>query len=224
MKVSIVIPTYNEAANIEATLRGLQQWRQQGHEIIVVDGGSDDGTVALASPHADMAFVGPKGRARQMNTGASKASGDIILFLHADTQLPNHAVNIVCNGLEQTGRNWGRFDVRLSGSHWLLRIVEMLMNIRSRFSGIATGDQAIFVRRSLFQQLKGYAEIPLMEDIELSRRLKRISRPYCISQALTTSSRRWERRGIARTILLMWRLRLAYFLGVSPERLARQYL
>ncbi len=219
--VSIVIPTFNEADNIVATLRPLQSLRQQGHEIIVADGGSSDETIELARPLADHILDTAKGRARQMNGGAQQASGVMLLFLHADTLLPNNAVELIQKNLQT--KSWGRFDVRLSGRQPFLRLVELMMNWRSRLSGIASGDQAIFVRRELFTQLGGYTDIPLMEDIDISKRLKRHSRPACIKTKLTTSSRRWEEYGIIKTIILMWRLRLAYFFGTKPEQLARLY-
>ena len=223
MKISIIIPTYNESSNILDTLNGLQGFREQGHEIVVVDGGSSDSTLELAEPLVDCALSGPKGRAAQMNTGAQASSGDLLLFVHADSSLPNHAASLITSALQQSQRVWGRFDVRLSGAHILLRVVESMMNIRSRVTGIATGDQAIFVRRDIFEQQGGYPDIPLMEDVALSKRLKRISLPVCIRQRLTTSSRRWEEHGIWRTIFLMWRLRFAYFVGEKPEQLVRLY-
>lgn len=223
MKISIIIPTYNEASNIRQTLQSLQKFREQGHEIIVVDGGSEDDSLAIAQSLADLAFTGPKGRSAQMNEGAARAKGDILLFLHADTLLPENALELVRSGLNESNRAWGRFNVSLSGSHPMFRIIENLMNWRSCVTSIATGDQGIFVYKNDFDRIGGFAEIPLMEDIELSKRLKKISRPLCITQRLITSSRRWEKYGILRTVILMWRLRLAYFLGASPERLARIY-
>ena len=219
--ITIVVPAFNEADNIVATLLPLQHLRQQGHQIIVADGGSDDATIELAKPLADIVINTAKGRARQMNSAAQQAHGDVLLFLHADTLLPDHASQLIQASLQT--KQWGRFDVRLSGRQPLLRLVEWMMNWRSRLSGIASGDQAIFVKRELFNSMGGYANIPLMEDIELSKRLRQHSRPACIKTKLTTSSRRWEQNGILKTILLMWRLRLAYFLGTKPEQLARLY-
>ncbi len=222
-KVSIIIPTLNEAASLEATLQPLQSWRKAGHELILVDGGSDDATAAIAAPLVDQLLTSTPGRARQMNMGAEAASGEVLLFLHADTRLPDGADAIILGAMAQQYR-WGRFDVRLSGRHWLLRIVERMMNWRSCLSGIATGDQGVFVERDLFIQLGGFPPLPLMEDVAMSRRLKgAVGRAACIRTPLVTSSRRWEQHGIVRTILLMWRLRLAWFLGVPAERLARQY-
>lgn len=221
--ISIVLPVLNEAAHIVACLEALQPLRSQHCELIIADGGSRDQTVAFAEPLADRVIISPKGRAAQMNTGAQQASNAILWFLHADSQPPPAAANLIRIALSDPHRHWGRFDVRLSGRQSGLRVVETLMNVRSRLTGIATGDQGIFVRRERFEQIGGYPPIALMEDIALSRSLKRHSQPVCLRQPLMTSSRRWERDGIARTILLMWRLRLAYFLGVDPARLARIY-
>ena len=221
--ISIVLPILNEEAHIAACLRALRPLRDQDCELIVVDGGSRDRSVALAEPLADRVVVGPKGRAAQMKAGAQQASGDILWFLHADSQPSLDAARLIRAALAKSECCWGRFDVRLSGHQPLLRVVEWLMNARSRLTGIATGDQGIFVRRSLFEQIGGYPSIALMEDIALSRLLKRRGRPACLRQRVLTSSRRWERDGIPRTILLMWRLRLAYFLGADPDKLARIY-
>lgn len=222
-EISIIIPTWNEAEGIVTTLLSLQNLRDQSAEIIVADGGSRDATVVLAQDLADLVIREGQGRAQQMNAGALRANGAILLFLHADTQLPDDACQLIMVGLVKSGRGWGRFDVRLSGKHPLLRMVERMMNWRSRLSGIATGDQAIFVRRDWFTKLGGFPELPLMEDIALSRALKKMGRPLCLHERVTTSSRRWERDGILRTILLMWRLRLAYALGADPRQLAAKY-
>jgi rSAM/selenodomain-associated transferase 2 len=158
-----------------------------------------------------------------MNAGAAKASGDVLLFLHADTRLPTAAEHAILDGLERSGLCWGRFDVRIEGRNPLLLVVGWLMNLRSRLTGIATGDQAMFVRRQAFETVGRFAEIPLMEDIALSKRLKRVSRPLCIRERVITSGRRWEENGILATVMLMWRLRLAYFFGADPKELARRY-
>lgn len=223
LKISVIIPTLNEAAQIQMVLNALAPWRAAGHEIIVVDGGSRDNTVALAGPLADVLLHSAPGRARQMNLGAAQATGELLLFLHADSLLPVDAEPAVLEAIEKQERLWGRFDVRLSGHHPLLTVVAALMNLRSCLSGIATGDQAIFVRREVFERIGAYPPIALMEDIALSRRLKRLGRPACVHSPLLSSSRRWESRGILRTIALMWWLRLAYFLGADPKRLARWY-
>lgn len=222
MRLSIVIPCLDEAAGIVATLEALRPLRERGHEVIVVDAGSD-GTAELARPHADRVLRSPRGRAVQMNRGARAASGDVLLFLHADTRLPPSAERAIRRGLEGTGRLWGRFDVRLSGRRFCLRVIETLMSWRSRLTGIATGDQAIFVTRERFQAVGGYREIPLMEDIELSRALRRLGPPVCLRERVVTSSRRWERNGVARTVLLMWWLRLRFYLGADPADLAARY-
>jgi rSAM/selenodomain-associated transferase 2 len=177
----------------------------------------------MAGPFVDAVLSAQRGRAYQMNAGASAAVGDVLLFLHADTRVPDDVAERVCAAMGSSGALWGRFDVRLSGHQWWARMIEFAMNVRSRLTGIATGDQAIFVRRRVFSRLGGFPEIPLMEDIALSRRLKRLARPICLRARVTTSSRRWERQGWVRTVLLMWRLRLAYALGVSPATLVRAY-
>ena len=223
MKLSIIIPTLNEAPQLRDTLKPLRALQTRGHEVIVVDGGSRDHTPAIAREFADQVIDSALGRAHQMNAGAAVASGDVLLFLHADTQLPEQADRLITGALLDRKVSWGRFDVRLSGEHFLLRVIESLMNLRSRISSIATGDQAIFVRRALFVQLGGYPEIPLMEDIALCKLLKRAARPANLSARVVTSSRRWEQRGIIRTVVLMWRMRLAYALGASPQRLAKLY-
>ncbi len=221
--LSIIIPALNEAESIAQTLEPLQGMRERGAELIVVDGGSDDATVEKASPLADRVIVSARGRARQMNTGAEAAGGEVLWFLHADTLAPEMADRHIARAVA-AGHHWGRFAVRLSGRHPLLKLVAGLMNLRSCLSGIATGDQGIFVKRTHFEAIGGFAEQPLMEDIALSRSLKRrAGRPVCLKARLTTSSRRWEQSGIFRTIVLMWGLRLAYALGVSPVRLAKRY-
>lgn len=222
-RLSIVVPTFNEALTLQETLQRLQSLRVVGHEVLLVDGGSSDGTQTLAKPLVDRVMQAPRGRARQMNVGASVATGDVLLFLHADTTLPEATPRLLCAALRRPGVAWGRFDVRLSGQQFRYRIIEFFMNLRSRLTGIATGDQALFVKRDVFQQLGGFPDLPLMEDLALSRRLKRQARPICLQARVTTSSRRWERDGWLRTVLLMWGLRLAFALGVSPARLARVY-
>ena len=189
----------------------------------MVDGGSVDETAKLAKPLADVVIASARGRATQMNAGAAIARGDILMFLHADTRLPANADEMILAGLTQLRRAWGRFDVSIDGKHPLLPLVAAFMNARSRLTGVATGDQAMFITLDAFMAAGGFPEIALMEDIELSRRLKRISSPLCLRARVTTSGRRWERRGVLRTILLMWRLRLAHFIGASPESLARRY-
>ena len=220
--LSIVVPVLDEAAAIAATLEALAPMRARGVEVIVVDGGSADATVATASGAADRVLSAPRGRARQMNAGAAAASGAALLFLHADTHLPGQADRLVAAALD-AGPAWGRFDVRIEGRPWLLRVVAALMNLRSRWSGIATGDQAMFVRRDVFERLGGFPDQPLMEDIELSRRLRRWGPPACLRERVVTSGRRWERGGVWRTIFLMWRLRWRYWRGASPQSLAETY-
>jgi len=221
--ISVIVPALNEAAGIEAALAPLQSWRARGHEVIVVDGGSTDGTPERAAQLADRVVASERGRAAQQNAGAAAAGGEVFLFLHADTTLPPGADTAVLAGLERSGRGWGRFDVRLTGRHPLLRVIGRMIGARSRVSGVATGDQAIFVRREWFARVGGFPAIPLMEDVAISKALRRLGRPLSLRERVTTSSRRWERRGIVRTVLLMWRLRLEYFLGADPAALARRY-
>lgn len=222
-RLSIVIPALNEAPAVRRVLAGLQPLRGRGHEVVLVDGGSGDDTRRLAAPLVDRLIEAPRGRARQMNAGAAIARGEVVLFLHADTELPPDADAAIAAGLESSGAVWGRFDVRLSGRHPLLRVVERLMSLRSRLSAIATGDQAIFVRRECFRAAGGFPELSLMEDVALSRTLKGFTRPLCLRARVTTASRRWDEHGVVRTIVLMWWLRLAYALGADPQRLARAY-
>ena len=221
--LSVIVPVLDEAAKIVAALTVLAPLRARGAELIVVDGGSRDKTVALATPLADYVITSARGRAAQMNAGAAIARGDVLLFLHADTRLPPDADVIMFDALARTHRAWGRFDVTIEGRHRLLPIVAAAMNARSRLTGITTGDQAMFVTRAAFDAAGAFPAIALMEDITLARRLKRISRPISLRARVATSGRRWETHGVARTILLMWRLRLMYFFGVPPDALARRY-
>ena len=221
--LSIVMPVLNDAHALTDALRSLEPLRRRGAQIIVVDGGSGDGSVDAARPLADVVLPSSRGRAVQMNTGASVARGDVLLFVHADTRLPVDADLLILEALARNHQSWGRFDVRLNSCHPLLRLVESLMNVRSRLTGIATGDQAMFVRRTTFEKLGGFPPIALMEDVAFAARLKRESKPLCLRARVTVSSRKWEREGAIRTILLMWRLRLAFFLGADPDELARRY-
>jgi rSAM/selenodomain-associated transferase 2 len=222
MKLSIVMPVLDEAAEVEAALQALAPYRRRGVELVVVDGGSRDGTPELAYPLADRVIVAARGRAAQMNAGAAAAQGDVLLFLHVDTRLPEAADCLVLDGLTTSARAWGRFDVRIDGGG-LLGIVAIMMNTRSRLTGICTGDQAMFMTRAAFETAGGFPPIALMEDVALSARLKRSGRPLTLRARVTTSARRWRRYGTLRTVLLMWRLRLAYFLGADPAKLARAY-
>jgi rSAM/selenodomain-associated transferase 2 len=222
-RLSIIMPVLEEADSIGDALTALTPLRARGVEMIVVDGGSRDGTVERARDLADAVIVAPRGRAAQMNAGAAQACGEVLMFLHADTILPADADRLVLDGLARSGRIWGRFDVRIAGTHPMLRLVGAMMTLRSRLTGIATGDQAMFVRRDAFAAAGGFPDIPLMEDIALSRALRQAGRPLCLAARVTTSGRRWERHGMLRTVALMWRLRLAYYLGADPARLARRY-
>jgi rSAM/selenodomain-associated transferase 2 len=222
MKVSIIIPVLNEAELIADSLQSLSCCRESGHEIIVVDGGSSDNTVAIAAEGADTVLHSSAGRAAQLNQGIIAAKGDVLLFLHADTRLPADAIAKITGAVED-GYFWGRFNVRLSGNHFMFRIIERMMNLRSCITGIATGDQAIFAGRESIDIIGSYPQIPLMEDIVFSKNLRNLGWPACIRFPVITSSRRWEQNGIMRTMLLMWRLRLLFFFGVPAGKLAQQY-
>ena len=225
MLLAVIIPVVNEATSIQSALARLQSMRARGARVIVVDGGSTDTTAAIAEPYTDGVLHSTRGRAQQMNVGAKAAinlGADVLLFLHADSALPDSADLLIDTALHTTGRVWGRFDVRIDGPR-TLSVVSAMMNLRSRLTGICTGDQAIFVSRSAFERLTGFAPIALMEDIEFSKRAKRLSRPATVSTRVVTSGRRWQRHGIWRTIVLMWRFRAAYFFGADPQRLAQRY-
>lgn len=223
-KVSIIIPVFNEAQALAAHLPLLQELREQGHEVIVVDGGAD----ALSARHfaalVDRWLPSAAGRARQMNVGAAAASGGILLFLHIDTRLPADAMALLEQGFATPATQWGRFDVRLSGQRLAFRVIEFMINLRSRLSGVATGDQAIFVNKSVFERIGGFAPLPLLEDVAISKTLRRLAPPLCLRSKVITSSRRWEAHGVVRTVLLMWWIRLLYSLGVSPQTLHGMYV
>jgi rSAM/selenodomain-associated transferase 2 len=220
-RLTIVLPVLNEAAIIVAALQALAPLRARGAEVIVADGGSRDGTAVLAEPLADRVITVARGRGAPMNEGAALGRGDALLFLHADTALPDNADRLIDAALAR--RAWGRFDLRIAGRHPLLAVVARMITWRSRLTGIATGDQAIFVRREAFLAVGGFPDLPLMEDIAISHRLKQLCRPYCVATPVVTSGRRWETNGVISTVLLMWRLRLAYYFGVAPELLAQRY-
>lgn len=223
MRCSIIIPVLNEAATIADCLEELQAFRQAGHELIVVDGGSVDNTPELARSRVDRVVTAAAGRARQMNAGAQAAGGEALVFLHADTFLPATAMHDIAQALDTTRKVWGCFAVRLSGRQPVFRLIEWMMNTRSCLTGIVTGDQAMFMRREVFDAVDGFDDIPLMEDIAMSKKLRVCSRPACLRTRVITSSRRWEQHGILRTVLLMWSLRLRYWLGVSPHVLVQSY-
>jgi rSAM/selenodomain-associated transferase 2 len=218
------MPALNEAAGLQQTLAPLLEWHGRGHELILVDGGSQDATTSIAAAAGVLVLRSEKGRARQMNAGAAAApSADVYLFLHADTELPAHADELISGGLGTGQHCWGRFDVRIRGHARMFPVISTLINWRSRLSGIATGDQALFMTRAAYLTVGGFPEMPLMEDVEICRRLKRQSRPLCLRERVATSGRRWETRGVWRTILLMWRLRFEYWRGTPAEQLARLY-
>ncbi|MDG2087598.1 MAG: TIGR04283 family arsenosugar biosynthesis glycosyltransferase [Arenicellaceae bacterium] len=219
--ISVIIPVLCEVENISTLRQSTHMFRSLGIEVIIVDGGSDDGTQELVRAFADNFISAPLGRAKQLNAGAASAKGEVLLFLHADTNISNEAF---VQARDRIGSSeWGRFDVRIDNSKWFYRIVEYMINLRSRITGIATGDQAIFVRKSLFYDIGGFADIPLMEDVEISRRLKQRARPVCLKQKVVTSARYWEKHGLFTSVLRMWSIRFAYWVGCSPERLYKRY-
>jgi len=231
MQLSIILPTLNEAEYLNEVLDDLQRFREKGHQLIIVDGGSSDDSLMIAQSmierqRVDHVLVSKKGRALQMNVGAEVATGDVLLFLHADTRLPYRADDVLSKAFSESSwpeTFWGRFDVRLSGNKLGFRVIERFINLRSRMSSIATGDQAIFIESLLFRQIDTYPEIALMEDVAISKKLKKISSPVCLTAKVITSSRRWETRGIIATVILMWKIRFLYFIGVSPARLVKMY-
>lgn len=221
--LAIIVPILNEIQTLPALLEHLRHWQQRGAEVLLVDGGSQDRSGETARALGFPVLDAPPGRARQMNAGARASRADNLLFLHADTRLPADADRQVLTALSRTDRGWGRFDVQIEGRSRMLPLIAWLMNRRSRLTGIATGDQALFIRRRLFEQVGGFPEQPLMEDIEISKRLKRITPPICLSSRVITSGRRWDRHGSWRTILLMWQLRWAYWRGTPASQLAERY-
>ena len=223
--LSIIIPCLNEADNIADALNALAPLRVRGVEVIVVDGGSSDATVSQARPLADQVITATRGRAMQMNAGAARAHGDVLLFLHADCRLPEWADGLITDGMNRAHKTWGRFDVALTGAgaSAMLGTVATLMNWRSRLTGVSTGDQGLFVTRTLFDAAGRFPQIPLMEDVALTKTLKRYGAPLNLRHRMTVSGRRWEKHGVLRTILLMWRLRFQYWLGTDPGKLARIY-
>ena len=220
-ELSIIIPCLNEQKGIAIFIHELQKLRPQC-ELILVDGGSGDKTVQIAEPFVDHLIHSPCGRAQQMNAGAKKASSNVLIFLHADTFLPDDAVSQIQQAL-QDGYRWGRFDIRLIGGHWFLPVISYFMKLRSAISAITTGDQALFIDKSLFQQVGYYPNIAIMEDIALAKNLKKHGKPFRVYSCVHSSARRWVQSGVYKTILLMWCLRLQYFFGIDPKQLAQQY-
>ncbi|GAA0794222.1 TIGR04283 family arsenosugar biosynthesis glycosyltransferase [Marinobacterium sediminicola] len=221
--LAIIVPVLNEIETLPSLLNHLQHWQQRGAEIVLVDGGSQDATVKTARNRGFRVLQAPRGRALQMNAGARSTRASILVFLHADTRLPDDADQRVLSTLTGVAQGWGRFDVRIEGRSRMLPVIAGMMNWRSRLSGIATGDQALFMTRDLFERIEGFPEQPLMEDIEISKRLKQLCQPVCLRQKVITSGRRWDTRGCWPTILLMWQLRWAYWRGTPPEQLAERY-
>jgi len=222
VKTLIIVPVLNESAVLSQQLNKLDVLRAMGAQVLLVDGGSNDRTVQLARDAGFDVLESVRGRARQMNAGARAATSDLLVFLHVDTDLPSGALQQIENHLNsKTG--WGRFDVRIAGRSPWLRVISFCMNWRSRLTGISTGDQTFFMTRQIFDSVGGFPEQPLMEDIEMSKRLKRLGPPVCLADRVVTSGRRWEQNGVWKTILLMWRLRWAYWRGVPASELARLY-
>jgi len=226
MRLAVIVPVLDEAEQIESCLAALADLRQRGAKVIVVDGGSGDATVRLAAPLCDRVIAAPRGRALQMNAGArceQARNADVLLFLHADVRLPREADRLIFRALGNRRACWGRFDVKLQGRSFGLPLIGSLMNLRSRATGICTGDQAIFVEQGAFLAMEGFAPIALMEDVEFCRRARRLSAPVALRPPVVVSARRWEQAGLARTVLQMWWLRVAYFMGADPQQLAQRY-
>ncbi len=221
--LSIIIPVLNEERFLAGNRERLVSLLQEGHEILVVDGGSQDNSVDIARALGCRVFSTRASRGHQLGYGASHSKGDVLLFLHADTHLPSHAAQVIAQALAKPESLWGRFDVRFSNPSPVFQVIAWFMNKRSCLTGIATGDHALFIKRKLYFGCGGYTDVPLMEDVELCRRLKRHASPVCLSEEVVTSSRRWEQNGIMKTVITMWWLRLMFFLGQSPEKLARLY-
>ena len=219
--LSFIVPMLNEIDQLPELVAHLQHWQQRGCEVLLVDGGSNDNSVQAAQAQGFSVLHSPCGRATQMNIGAAQAQGEALVFLHADTRLPDDADLQILAALQQ--RRWGRFDIQLSGDSWMLTVIAFFMNIRSRLSGIATGDQVLFIDKYTFVAVGSFPEQPLMEDIELCKRLKRKGRPHCLRAKVISSGRRWMTRGVWPTICLMWRLRWGYWRGVPVEQLAKEY-
>lgn len=220
--LSIIVPILNEIELLPELMTHLQHWQRCGCEVLLVDGGSDDGSADVAEAIGFKVIRSARGRASQMNAGVAQAKGQILLFLHADARLPDNGIEQIFNAMKT--HRWGRFDIRIRGDALMFTVIAFFMNIRSRLTGIATGDQAIFVARDLFVEVGGFNEQPLMEDIELSKQLQKRNHPACLYTKATTSGRRWLTYGVWHTVLLMWRLRWAYWRGVSAEQLAKEYL
>ncbi len=219
--ITIIIPVVNEAGHLAVKLQALQALRDHC-QVLLVDGGSDDASATIAEPWVDQVLHSPRGRALQMNCGATAAQAEVLLFLHADTRLPDNAVGLILQAVAE-GYSWGRFDVSFDSSQPVFRLIAFMMNWRSRLTGIATGDQALFMTRPAFQTVAGFPGIALMEDIAVSARLKKLGRPCCLTARVVTSARRWQQQGAVRTVLLMWWLRLRFFFGANPDDLAVRY-
>jgi len=221
LSIGVIVPVLNERAGLPALIKRIAA--MPADEVVIVDGGSTDGSCLILDASALRWITAPSGRAAQMNAGAMLSESDILLFIHSDTEIGACCFPAIKAAMQDGATVGGRFDVKLSGSHPAFRMIERLINLRSRLSGISTGDQCLFVRRSVFERMAGFPLQPLMEDIEFSKQLKRLGRIACLHQRVTTSSRRWQQHGIVKTVLLMWRLRLLYWLGVPAERLAAAY-
>ena len=221
--LSIIIPVLNEERFLAGNEERLTSLLQEGHEILVVDGGSQDDSVNIARALGCRVLSTRASRGHQLDWGASHSKNGILLFLHADTHLPSHAAEMIAQALTGLEQLWGRFDVRFSNPRWVFRVIAWFMNQRSCLTGIVTGDHALFIQREFYFSCGGYMDIPLMEDVEFCRRLKKHASPVCLSEKVVTSSRRWEQNGILKTVLMMWWLRLMFFLGQSPVKLARRY-
>ena len=220
---SIIVPVLNEEVFLTRYLNVFRRFLNDGHEIIIIDGGSSDNSARLTQELGCKVLISKPSRGLQQHVGALQSENEILLFLHADTNLPNDAFSLIHQALKSSNKSWGRFDVSFSNSSLIYKIIAWMMNKRSCLTGIVTGDHIIFTTRSSYFKSGGFADIPIMEDIDISKRLKLISKPICLKHKVVTSSRKWEQQGVSKTIIKMWCLRTLFFFGVSSKRLARLY-
>ncbi len=222
-KFSFIIPVLNEESFFVEQTKIFTSLLEQGHEVIVVDGGSTDQSVVIAEQIGCICISTNPSRGHQLHIGAKKSSNQILVFMHADTLLPPSGLGNIRNVMEKANNYWGRFNVVFTNQKLVFKVIAWFMNKRSCLTGIVTGDHTFFMKREIYFNSGGFSDIPIMEDIELSKKLRKYSRPVCLSEKVITSSRKWEQQGVLKTILLMWYLRLLFYVGVPAEKLAKRY-